>query len=112
MLAIGRFIVSELVEVEMLKMLPDVPVAIVVTTLPLKEIVVEVPIKTCWPPETESPEPTVKLPKVVVPIPPLDTANGFVKVREVKEGVEETAIVEVPLMAILEPAVSREPISE
>jgi hypothetical protein len=108
----GRFKVKELVEVEMLKIVPVVPVeTLVITELP-KEIEVEVPIKTFWPPVIERPEPTVKSPKVVVPRPPEDTASGLVKVREVKLGVLDTAIVEVPVIAILVPAVKRLPMSE
>lgn len=79
----------------------------------VKVIWVEVPISTCCPPVMDKlEEETVKLPKVVVPMPPLETARGLVKVMEVKEGVEETAIVEVPVIAMLEPAVKREEISE
>ena len=55
----------------------------------------------------ERPEPTVRVPRVVVPRPPLLTASGLVRVREVKLGVAETAIVEVPDMTMLEPAVRR-----
>ena len=42
----GKLIVSELVEVEMLKILPAVPVETLVMTLLLKLIVVEVPTNT------------------------------------------------------------------
>jgi hypothetical protein len=69
----GKFKVRELVEVEMLKILPAVPVVTVVMTLPDREIWVEVPIKTFCPPVTDKPLPTVKEPRVEVPIPPLAT---------------------------------------
>ena len=42
----GRLIVSEFVEVEMLKIVPAVPVETFVTTLLLRVILVEVPTKT------------------------------------------------------------------
>ena len=71
----GRLMVRELVEVEMLKMVPEVPVETVVMTLEDKLMVVLVPINTCCPPEIDNPDPTVKLPRVVVPIPPLETPN-------------------------------------
>ena len=100
----GRFRVRELVVVEILKMLPVVPVETLVITFEDKLIDVEVPIKTFCPPLMVNPLPTVRSPKVVVPMPPLETAKGLVKVREVKLGVAETAIVEVPLMTMLEPA--------
>lgn len=47
--AIGRLMVKLLVEVEMLKIEPEVPVAMfwLRTTLLPKEMLVEVPIKTC-----------------------------------------------------------------
>lgn len=60
----------------------------------------------------DRPEPTVRLPKVVVPMPPEVTAKGLVSVREVKEGVADTAMVEVPEIEMLLPADSREPMSE
>lgn len=87
----------------MLKIFPAVPVATFVMTLLLKVICVEVPTKTFCPPTIESPEPTVNDPKVVVPSPPLVTARGLVRVREVKLGVAETAIVELPEITMLEP---------
>jgi len=97
----GKFRVKELVVVEMLKILPAVPVEILVMTLPDKLMEVEVPIKTCWPPVMDRPLPTVKLPKVVVPIPPLLT--GMTPV---------IAMVEVPEMAMLVEPVNSEPMSE
>jgi hypothetical protein len=75
MLANGRFIVREFVVVEMLKMLPLVPVATLVMTLFPKVIWVEVPMRTFCPPAMDRPEPTVKLPSVVVPMPPTDTVK-------------------------------------
>ena len=108
----GRFIVREFVVVLMLKIFPAVPVETFVITLLLKEIWVEVPMSTFWPPVMDRPLPTVKLPSVVVPIPPLVTARGLVRVREVKLGVADTAMVEVPDKTMLEPAVSKLPMSE
>jgi hypothetical protein len=75
MLALGRLMTKELVEVVMLKLLPRVPVETLEITPADKEIWVEVPIKTFCPPVMERPEPTVKSPSVVVPNPPLLTAN-------------------------------------
>ena len=108
----GKLIVRLFVVVLMLKIFPAVPVETFVITLLPREIVVEVPIKTCWPPVMDKPLPTVKLPSVVVPIPPLVTARGLVRVREVKLGVADTAMVEVPDKTMLEPAVSKLPMSE
>jgi hypothetical protein len=108
----GRLMVKELVVVEMLNMLPAVPVETLVMTLLDRVIFVLVPIKTLWPPVMESPEPTVKEPSVVVPSPPLVTARGLVRVKLVKLGVAETAMVEVPEITMLEPEVKREPMSE
>ena len=107
----GKLMVKEFVEVEMLKIVPVVPVETFVTTLLLRVIVVEVPTKTFWPPVIDNPLPTVKLPNVVVPRPPLLTARGLVRVKDVKFGVAETAMVEVPVMLMLLPAVSNEPMS-
>ena len=104
----GRLMVRELVVVEMLKTVPVVPVETEAMTLAPKEMEVEVPMSTCWPPETERLEPTVRLPKVVVPIPPEETAKGLVNVREVKEGVADTAMVEVPERTMLEPALKKD----
>jgi hypothetical protein len=68
----------------------------------VKVIWVEVPISTFWPPEMERLEElTVRLPKVVVPRPPL--ATGITPVM---------AMVEVPEMAMLLEPVSREEMSE
>ena len=105
----GRLMVRELVLVLMLNMDPAVPVATLVKTLLERVIWVEVPINTLCPPTMESPAPTVKLPSVVVPIPPLVIAKGLVRVGEVKLGLAETAIVLVPVIAMLEPAVNRLP---
>lgn len=66
--------VKVLEEIEAFKMLPELPVATLVTTLVPREMVVEVPTKIILP----SPlvklklEPKAKLPKVVVPRPPLE----------------------------------------
>jgi hypothetical protein len=106
--AMGRLMVRELVVVAMLKMLPAVPVAIEAMTPAPREMEVEVPTKTFCPPVMERPEPTVREPRVVVPIPPLDTAKGLVRVREVKAGVAETAMVEVPERTMLAPALKKE----
>jgi hypothetical protein len=59
----------------------------------------------------DRPLPTVKDPNVVVPIPPLLTASGLVRVKEVKLGLAETAMVEVPEITMLEPAVNKVPMS-
>src|ERR1035437_4029334 len=69
-LAKGRLRVRVLLALEPLKMLPAVPVASVVTTLLPRLMVVDVPIRTCWPPMMERLLPTVRLPSVVVPMPP------------------------------------------
>ena len=65
--------VKVLVEILAPKIVPVVPVETLVTTLVPKEIEVEVPIKTLWPPVIARLEPTVKSPKVVVAVPPLVT---------------------------------------
>ena len=91
-LAKGRLRVRELLEVEILKMLPAVPVETVVITLEDREMEVEVPIKTFWPPAIDRPEPTVKSPKVVVPMPPLAVPMTPL-----------IPMVEVPVMAMLVP---------
>lgn len=71
--AMGRFRVKEFVEVEMLKMVPEVPVEMLVMTLAPRLICVEVPISTFCPPLMDRLEPTVREPKVVVPMPPKPT---------------------------------------
>jgi hypothetical protein len=97
----GRFKVKELVEVEMLKIVPVVPVeTLVITELP-KEIEVEVPIKTFWPPVIERPEPTVKSPKVVVPMPPLFTAKTPVQPGVKVVSPEEVETEKVMLVSVL-----------
>ena len=101
LLAVGKLMTKLLVEVVMLKMLPAVPVETLEMTPAVREMEVEVPIKTFWPPVMERPEPTVKSPRVVVPIPPL-----LVPITPVMP------IVEVPVMAMLVPAVNSEPMSE
>ena len=73
----GRLRVKELVEVEMLKMVPDVPVEMLVMTLDDNPMVVEVPMRI-WLPSPAvklKPEPRERLPRVVVPIPPKPTPN-------------------------------------
>src|SRR6185295_18749411 len=65
----------ELVEVVILKLLPAVPVETLEMTEAEREIWVLVPIRTFWPPTMLRPEPTVRSPKVVVPMPPLLTAK-------------------------------------
>lgn len=107
----GKLIANEFVEVEMLKIVPEVPVETLVMTLLAKVIFVLVPINTLWPPVMDKPEPTVKLPSVVVPRPPLVTARGLVRVREVKLGEATTAMVLVPEMTMLLPAVRSDPMS-
>jgi hypothetical protein len=108
--AVGRLMTKALVVVVMLKMLPAVPVETFPTTEPLKAIVVEVPIIESLPSPAEKlrPLPRLRLPKVVVPRPPEETASGLVKVKEVKLGVAETAMVLVPLRAMLLPALKKE----
>lgn len=64
-------------------------------------ICVEVPIKTFCPPLMDRLEPTVKLAKVEVPIPPFET--GMTPVM---------AMVEVPEIWMLPEPVNREEISE
>ena len=79
----GRLMTRELVEVEMLKIVPAVPVETLAITLLLRVKEVEVPINTFCPPLTVSKAlPEVKSPKVVVPMPPLDTANNPVTSEE------------------------------
>ena len=39
------------------------------------------PIRTFCPPAIDRSDPTVREPRVVVPIPPLETVRGFVKER-------------------------------
>jgi len=98
----GRFKVRVLAEMLPLKMLPVVPVAKVVTTLVLREIWVEVPIKAPCPPLLKDrPVPTDRVPKVVVLMPPL--AMPMTPLMP---------MVEVPVMAMLVPLVNREPMSE
>jgi len=56
------------------KVVVAVTIRVVKVGVLVKVIWVEVPIRTCWPPVMERlEEETVKLPKVVVPIPPLAT---------------------------------------
>jgi hypothetical protein len=90
-------IVSELVEVEILKMLPAVPVETEVITFPDKLMTVEVPIKTFCPPVIESPLPTVKSPSVVVPMPPFKVCSTPVTSALFKLTAEEETR---PLLAI------------
>ena len=73
--AVGRLMVKLLVVVEILKIFPAVPVETVVITLLPKEMVVEVPIMESLPSpeENTNPLPKDRLPKVVVPVPPLAT---------------------------------------
>ena len=79
-LAIGRFMVSEFVVVEILNIFPAVPSRnTFVMTLLLNVICVEVPINTFCPPAIDKPDPTVRDPSVVVPRPPLVTARGVCK---------------------------------
>ena len=76
-LAKGRFNVRVLAPIEALKILPVVPVAMLVTTFGPRLICVEVPINTFWPPAMERLEPTVKEAKVLVPVPPFVTGKTF-----------------------------------
>ena len=104
----GRLIVKLLVLVEMLKILPVVPVETLVMTLAPREMVVEVPIKTFCPPLIDKPAPAVRSPSVVVPRPPLATVNGLVSVRELKVGeavvLRSWLMLEVPeTVKVLEP---------
>ena len=101
MLALGRLMTRAFDVVEMLKLLPAVPVETLEMTPPVREMEVLVPIKTFWPPVTDKPEPTVKEPRVLVPVPPL--ATGMTPVM---------AMVEVPEIAMLVEPVKSEPISE
>ena len=73
--AVGILITRALVEVVMLKMLPKVPVEALAITLLPRLMEVEVPISTCSPPEIDRLLPTVRLPKVVVPMPPLEACK-------------------------------------
>jgi hypothetical protein len=98
----GRLMTRLLVEVEMLKILPELPVETFWITELASVIWVEVPIKTFWPPEILSPVPeTVKSPRLVVPMPPLLTAMTPLM-----------PMVEVPEMAMLLPLVNKAPMSE
>lgn len=90
-----------LVEVVMLKILPAVPVETLEMTPADKLICVEVPMSTFWPPVTVKPEPAVREPRVVVPMPPLET--GMTPVM---------AMVLVPEIAMLAEPVSKELMSE
>ena len=101
MLALGRLMTKELVLVVMLKILPAVPVETLEITPAPREMEVEVPIKTFWPPVTVKPVPTVREPRVVVPMPPLVT--GITPV---------IAMVEVPEIAMLVEPVKRVAMSE
>lgn len=80
-----------------------VSLVVVVTTIEPREIWVAVPISTFSPPVIARLLPTVKEAKEVVPVPPEETERGLVKVIEVKEGVADTAMVEVPVIEMLEP---------
>jgi hypothetical protein len=114
MLALGRLMTRALEVVEMLKLFPVVPVETLLITPADNPIVVDVPMIESLPSPLVKvrPEPRERLPRVVVPIPPELTGRALVRVREVKEGVEETAMVLVPVMTMLEPAVKREEASE
>ncbi len=80
----GRVKARLLLEMEALNRLPEVVVDTEVTTLAPKVIWVEVPIKTLWPPVMDRPDPTVREPKLVVPMPPLETANNPLTSEEPK----------------------------
>lgn len=73
----GRLRVRVLEEILPLKMLPAVPVERVVTTVVPRLMVVEVPIMESLPSPVpkERPVPKDRLPKVVVPMPPLVTCR-------------------------------------
>ena len=62
----------------------------------------------------ERPEPTVKVPRggCAYGRLMLRPKDCWVKVREAKLGVADTAKVEVPEITMLDPAVNKEPISE
>lgn len=73
----GRLMVKELVEVEMLKMLPAVPVETLAMMLLDKLMEVEVPIKTFCPPLTVKRLvlAEVREANVLVPVPPFNTGR-------------------------------------
>ena len=50
--------------------------------------------------------------RVLDPVPPEDTGKALVKLKEVKDGVAETAMVEVPETTMLLPWVNKLPMSE
>ena len=77
MLALGRLMTSELEVVLMLKLLPAVPVETLLITPADNPIVVDVPMMESLPSPLVKvkPEPSERLPRVEVPIPPLATDN-------------------------------------
>ena len=120
--AIGRLITKELVEVEILKMVPVGPVETLATTLHERLKEVEVPMRTCWPPVTVRKElEEVREAKVLVPVPPLITfktpltseePKAMLPLKRAPAVVDLTGRAWVRELRVVEPVTVRVPVME